>query len=1125
MPANSGYTVNMVMRADARRMRRDLNAAKREWQTFGNQISSIGRTMGVAIIAASAAVGGAVTGIVRTGREFERAMSELSAITGAVGEDLDNLGASARNMAKVSSFSAGQAATAFKLVASAKPDLLENAAALGEVTKNALTLAEAAGIDLPTAANSLGSALNQFSADAEEASRFINVLAAGSKFGASSINEVAIALKNSGVVAANLGLSFESTNAALQVLGANAIKGGEAGTQLRGVLLKLEKAGGDYSVVTHGLSTALKNLADDQLTVTELTKIFGLESVVGAQILSRNADAVAELSEKLTGTNIAFEQAAIQMDNLAGDILLLKSATDEFLISAYEEGGVGEWARSVVQSITNLVGELGPAGKQIGNIFTALFKTLRSLGDELLFAVKAFIVFKATLLAASVIGSIVSLGKAIAATVKAVKALTAASVIAAIASFSKAALIGAVAIAALTSALEFFTKNEAGQGIVSRTFNDLKDGVSSIIGEFNKLAVVLPDFERELTDTRKATTEEFEKIQDAIKEVAVQQVETTKEVVEETKEASDEIAKIWENMVTRMQDAFAESIHTSIWEEGIRGFKGFADTIIDIWKRTISELIAAWATSGITRVIASSGLFSGLTGSLGASVGGGASTGIFSTIGSAIGGKLIDPVRTAFTSAVSNVTGIGAAGAGLATSAGYSLLGAGTGTFSAGLGASLTSGFGAYGSLTGLFNVGANAAIAGGGFAATIGAAIPVIGAAIVGAGVLDKLLGGAIFGGKTRLRDSGIELSTQGAGLSGRQFGDFKRSGGLFSSTRRFTRYEALAEDTLAALRATNQSVFQETALAVEAFGLSADSLDDFTTRVKISLKGLDEEASQNAIAEAFANIQQEMFAFAISANGLVIPAENAAQAMQKITEAAQIVQQAADRAAAIAAGRINTVGLLQQSLTNATRDELQRLLRAANAEIRQGGGQVAVEIRNSIQQELSKRAQNAQAATVVGRILESANIVVQGINDLTLLAQAATSNAFSFVRSTIQTGGDAIASSTVELADKIASSAATYVARLTSIAEPSEQVRNRIPSFQTGGIVPGPRSRATLAVVHGQEEIIPADERGRGVTINISQTVTGDADASALRALRANAAEFATVIEDEILQRGSLI
>ena len=256
MPSN--YTVNMVMRADTRRLRRELGIAKREWQTFGNSVNSIGRTMGTAIVAASAAVGVAITGIVRTGKDFERSMSELSAITGAVGDDLDNLGKSARNMAKVSSFSAGQAATAFKLVASAKPDLLESAEALSEVTRNALTLAEAAGIDLPTAANSLGSALNQFSADAEEASRFINVLAAGSKFGAASIADVSIALKNSGVVAANLGVSFESTNAALQVLGASAIKGGEAGTKLRGVLLKLEQAGGEYSVVTHGLSTALR---------------------------------------------------------------------------------------------------------------------------------------------------------------------------------------------------------------------------------------------------------------------------------------------------------------------------------------------------------------------------------------------------------------------------------------------------------------------------------------------------------------------------------------------------------------------------------------------------------------------------------------------------------------------------------------------------------------------------------------------------------------------------------------------------------------------------------------------------------------------------------------------------
>ena len=175
--------------------------------------------------------------------DFSQELANLSAITGATGKDLDFYAKSAKEIGRTTTLSAKQAVTAFKLIASAKPDLLQNAKALQEVTKSAVTLAEASGIDLPSAAKALGSALNQFGLDASKANEVINTLAASSKLGAAEIPAVTEALKNSGSAANALGVDLVETVAGIQALAIAGREGSEAGTGLRQVLLKLEKTG------------------------------------------------------------------------------------------------------------------------------------------------------------------------------------------------------------------------------------------------------------------------------------------------------------------------------------------------------------------------------------------------------------------------------------------------------------------------------------------------------------------------------------------------------------------------------------------------------------------------------------------------------------------------------------------------------------------------------------------------------------------------------------------------------------------------------------------------------------------------------------------------------------------
>lgn len=298
---------------------------------FSNLTSSINlaATASVAATAAIAAISAIAVKAAADNRAFEKSLSDLSAITGATGDQLAYLKAQAQDIGATTSLSASQAAEAFKLIASAKPDLLESSTALNKVTRSAVTLAEAAGTTLPDAANTLGSALNQFGAGAEEADRFINVLAAGSKFGAAEVREVAESLKVSGVSAAAAKIPFEQLNAAIQSLSAVSIKGSEAGTALRNIILKLETdTNSKLRPSINGLTGALQNLASMNEGATELTKRFGLENVNAAQALLDNVDALDELEKKLTGTNTAYEQASTRTNNLDGDIKALSSAME-----------------------------------------------------------------------------------------------------------------------------------------------------------------------------------------------------------------------------------------------------------------------------------------------------------------------------------------------------------------------------------------------------------------------------------------------------------------------------------------------------------------------------------------------------------------------------------------------------------------------------------------------------------------------------------------------------------------------------------------------------------------------------------------------------------------------------
>lgn len=347
------------------------------------------------------ALGGALAArsMVTSTRDFGQAVADLSAITGATGRDLEFLRQKSKEFGETTTLSASEAAEAFRLIASAKPDLLTNVEALSTVTKEAIALAEATGSTLPQAADTLGSALNQFNSGADQASRFINVLAAGSKFGAAQVHEIAEALKFAGGIASNMAnISFEETNASLQLMSQFAIKGGEAGTQLRMVLLALETQSNDkFKPSVVGLQGALDNLAKAQLTTAEVAKLFGSRNANAATILIQQRDRVEELTNNLTDSTIAYEQQSTRVDTLAGDVKALKSAYEglELTIGAELEGSFRRLTQAATDNIRALsqnpllkkgiratLNTISIAIQDVRNVLRSLTETITGYGQH-----------------------------------------------------------------------------------------------------------------------------------------------------------------------------------------------------------------------------------------------------------------------------------------------------------------------------------------------------------------------------------------------------------------------------------------------------------------------------------------------------------------------------------------------------------------------------------------------------------------------------------------------------------------------------------------------------------------------------------------------------------------------
>ena len=310
-----------------------------------------------------------VGNVIELGQNFTSTMSEVSAISGATGEDFEKLEACAREYGATTVFSASNAAEALKYMSLAGWDADQSTSALGGV----LNLAAASGMELGAASDMVTDYLSAFAMEAGDAAYFADLLSYAQSHSNTTAEALGEAYKN---CAANLnaaGQDVETVTSLLEGMANQGYKGSEAGTAMAAIMRDITNGMKDGAIKIGETSVAVMdaqgNFRDltDILTEAEaatngmgdaeravaLSSTFTADSTKGLNlILNEGMDNIAGYEEELRGASgSAEEMANIMNDNLSGDVAAMNSAFEELGLKIYD--ALESKLRAGVQFITN----------------------------------------------------------------------------------------------------------------------------------------------------------------------------------------------------------------------------------------------------------------------------------------------------------------------------------------------------------------------------------------------------------------------------------------------------------------------------------------------------------------------------------------------------------------------------------------------------------------------------------------------------------------------------------------------------------------------------------------------------------------------------------------------------
>ena len=377
-----------------------LNGLSSAFKTTGSLLS---KNVTLPIVGVGAAA-------VKTATDFEAGMSEVKAISGATGSELDDLRNKAIEMGAKTKFSASDSAEAFKYMAMAGWD----ASQMMDGIAGIMDLAAASGEDLATTSDIVTDALTAFGLQASDSAHFADVLAQASSKSNTNVGLMGETFKYVAPIAGALGYSIEDTAVAIGLMANSGIKGSQAGTALRSTITRLAKPVGEAEKAVNDLKISITN-ADGTMkplgqTMVELREKFaGLTEEQKAQyaamlagqegmsgllaIVNASDEDFQKLTDEINNANgAAQDMAGTMMDNTKGAIEQLKGALESAGILIGEQ--LTPYIRKLAEWITKLVENFNKLSEEEQSQIVKFGLMVAAIGPVLLILSKVISVVK-----------------------------------------------------------------------------------------------------------------------------------------------------------------------------------------------------------------------------------------------------------------------------------------------------------------------------------------------------------------------------------------------------------------------------------------------------------------------------------------------------------------------------------------------------------------------------------------------------------------------------------------------------------------------------------------------------------------------------------------------------------
>lgn len=405
-------------------MANNMKRNAREIQNAGKAISSVGGAMTKAI---TLPIAGVATAAVKTAADFESAMSQVAATMGKTKEDVKGLTELATQMGATTAFSAREAAEGINILAMAGL----NADQIGDALGTTLDLAAAGAMDMGSSAAYITGAVKGFGDQMKNASKYADFMAKGATLASTDVAELGEAISYGAATAKGYSQTVDSMTLSLLRMAEQNVTGQTAATSLNRAMADLysptaeakkaldslkisaynaDGSARDFNVIVDELSGALKGMSEQQANALKST-IFTTNGMNAFnKMTASTTERVNELKAGLEGAGgSAAQQAKTQLDNLNGQITLLKSAIEATAIVIgnkllpYISKAV-EWAQAAFDWINNLsdaqvdnimkwagmAAAIGPAILVFGKAVTMVGKIQGGFAD----AIKIFTKFK-----------------------------------------------------------------------------------------------------------------------------------------------------------------------------------------------------------------------------------------------------------------------------------------------------------------------------------------------------------------------------------------------------------------------------------------------------------------------------------------------------------------------------------------------------------------------------------------------------------------------------------------------------------------------------------------------------------------------------------------------------------